>query len=91
MGNPKLTPEEKELLDEFDSGTFESALNPSRKKALQKTAANTFKKDKRINIRISSRDLEHIQMKAAREGVPYQTYISSSLHKLVAGRFMELV
>ena len=90
MGSPGLTPEEKELLDEFDSGTFESALNPSRKRALQQTAANTFKKDKRINIRISSRDLEALQRKAVQEGIPYQTLVSSVLHKFVSGSLLDV-
>ena len=84
--------EELQILQDFERGEFRSIRNfKSEKLELEKAASNTLQKDKRINIRISSRDLEHIQMQAAREGLPYQTYISSSLHKLVAGQFMELV
>ena len=82
--------EELQILQDFENGEFKSIKNiQSEKSELKIAAQNTVKKDKRINIRISSRDLEHLQMQAAREGVPYQTYIASSLHKLVAGRLVE--
>ena len=51
----------------------------------------TLLKDKRINISISSRDLVRLQKRAAKEGIPYQTYISETLHKLVTGRLKEVV
>jgi len=84
--------EEIQILQDFELGEFRSIRNfQAEKQELEEAARTTLQKDKRINIRISSRDLERIQMRAAREGVPYQTYISSSLHKLVAGRLGELV
>lgn len=84
--------EEQQILQDFENGEFRSIRNfESEKRELEEAARNTLQKDRRINIRISSRDLERIQMQAAREGVPYQTYISSSLHKLVAGRLTEKV
>jgi predicted DNA binding CopG/RHH family protein len=84
--------EELQILQDLEHGEFQSIRNfQSEKRELEEAARNTLQKDKRINIRISSRDLERIQMRAAREGVPYQTYISSSLHKLVAGRLTEQV
>ncbi len=49
-------------------------------------ARNTLLKDKRVNIRISSGDLEALQTKAVEEGLPYQTFIASVLHKFAAGR-----
>ena len=55
----------------------------------QKYADATFKKDRRINIRISSKDLIAIQKRALEEGIPYQTLISSLLHKYVSGRLVE--
>ncbi len=48
-----------------------------------------LRKDKRINIRLSSRDLMQLRKRAMREGVPYQTLISSTLHKFVSGRLKE--
>ena len=84
--------EEQQILQDFENGKFRRVRNfEAEKRELEETARNTLQKDRRINIRISSRDLERIQMRAAREGVPYQTYIASSLHKLVAGRLKERV
>lgn len=81
MSNPKLSKEEKEILKDFEAGEFKSVLTPERRKMLQETAEETFKKDKRINIRISSRDLESLQRRALEEGIPYQTLVASVLHK----------
>ena len=58
---------------------------------LDEAAGNTLMKDKRINIRISSRDLTSIQKKAAKVGIPYQTLISSTLHKFITGKLKETV
>jgi predicted DNA binding CopG/RHH family protein len=55
----------------------------------QTYAEATFRKDARINIRLSSRDLKNLQKKALEEGIPYQTLISSVLHKYVEGRLQE--
>jgi len=85
MSKVKLDKDEKRLLEAYESGEFESVLTPARKKQVQEAAARTFKKDKRINIRISSRDLDAIQKRALVEGIPYQTLVSSILHKYVSG------
>jgi predicted DNA binding CopG/RHH family protein len=45
-----------------------------------------FRKDRRVNIRISSKDLEAIQKRALEEGLPYQTLIASVLHKYASRR-----
>jgi len=82
--------EEVRILEDFERGEFESLRDFKKEKSeLEGSARRTLQKDKRINIRISSRDLECLQRYAAREGIPYQTYISSSLHKLVTGRLKE--
>ncbi|HMO51618.1 MAG TPA: hypothetical protein PKE26_15510 [Kiritimatiellia bacterium] len=87
-----LDKQELQILEDFERGEFKRIPNfQAEKKALEDSARNSLQKDKRINIRISSRDLERIQMRAAREGMPYQTYISSTLHKLVSGRLEERV
>jgi len=56
---------------------------------LQQYARNTLQKNKRINIRLAERDLVGIQTKAIEEGLPYQTLISSVLHKYLSGRLTE--
>jgi len=52
-------------------------------------ASAALGKNKRVNIRISSRDLDDIQTKAAEEAIPYQTLMASVLHKYVTGRLVE--
>ena len=82
----RLSKEEKEILEGFEKGEWTPVENLSeRKKALAEYARNTLKKDKRVNIRISERDLIELQRKAVQEGLPYQTYLSSIIHKFVSG------
>lgn len=90
MNNGKLSQEEKTLLDAVESGEYESTLTKSRKKELEAAANLTFKKDKRINIRISNRDLVAIQSRAIEEGIPYQTLVSSIIHKYISGSLQDL-
>ncbi len=85
----KLTKEEQELLASVEAGEWKSVKNlMSEKKRYAMIARHTLRKDKRINIRISQRDLEGLQVKAVREGIPYQTLIVSVLHKYVAGELV---
>lgn len=91
MSDPKLSKEENQILKDFEAGEFKSVLTPRRKKMLQAAAEETFKKDKRINIRISSRDLESLQRRALEEGIPYQTLVSSVLHKYVSGGLHDIM
>ena len=90
MNKVKLSKEEQELLDSVESGEYESTLTDSRRKELETAAANTFKKDKRINIRISNRDLVAVQSRAAEEGIPYQTLVSSIIHKYISGSLRDI-
>jgi predicted DNA binding CopG/RHH family protein len=86
----KKDKDEKELLDSVERGEW-TTVPDSEKESLryQKYARATFRKDKRINIRISEKDLLQLQRRAVKEGLPYQTFISSVLHKFVSGQFME--
>lgn len=84
----KLSKEEKNILDSVENNNWKSVPNfEKRKKELEKIASNTIRKDKRINIRISNRDLLELKRKAFEEGLPYQTYVASILHKFVNGKF----
>jgi len=86
----KLTKEEKEILDSFDKGEWVPVSDLSkRKEELIGYARNTLRKDRRLNIRISERDLLELQRKAVKEGLAYQTYVSSILHKYVNGTLVE--
>ena len=90
MSDPKLTIKEQKLLVCLEAGQFASVLTESRKKDLELAAERTFKKDKRINIRISNRDLLAIQSKASQEGIPYQTLASSIIHKYISGSLQDV-
>ena len=86
----KLDPSEKDLLRSVERGEWRPVrAAASEKRRFARYAAATFRKDRRVNIRISGKDLEAIQKRAIEEGLPYQTLISSLLHKYVAGRLRE--
>ena len=86
----KLDAKERELLDSVDRGEWRSVRGlKGERKRYGRYAAATFRKDRRVNIRISGKDLEAIQKRALEEGLPYQTLISSLLHKYVSGRLRE--
>ena len=86
----KLGAREKQILESVERGEWRSARGGKKERArYARYARATFRKDRRLNIRISSRDLEAIQKRALEEGLPYQTLISSLLHKYAAGRLRE--
>lgn len=90
MPNYKLDQEEQEILDAFESGDIQPIQNATIEIEKHKEYASaTFKKDKRINIRLTNRDLIMIQKLALSEGIPYQTFITSILHKFADGRYVE--
>jgi len=85
-----LDKEEKELLKSFEDGEWRPVPDKRHEVGrLQEYATATFKKDRRINVRISSKDLNALQKRALEEGIPYQTLVSSILHKYVSGRLRE--
>lgn len=90
MKKRKLNPEDQDMLEAFDADEFKSDLKDERRTQLSQLAEETIKKDKRINIRISSRDLEALQRRAIEEGLPYQSLVSSVLHKYVSGSFKDI-
>ena len=81
---------EQEILASFERGEWKPMRNQKGEIARLRAAAEaTLLKNKRVNIRISSRDLKGLQARAAEEGVPYQTLMASVLHKFVSGRLVE--
>ena len=87
----KLDREEREILDAFESGKLKRAKQaPAVQKQHAEYASAMFRKDARINIRLSSKDLRGLQKRALAEGIPYQTLIASVLHKYVEGRLREV-
>ena len=86
----KRDTDEKDILESVERGEWRSVKGGKRaRNRYARYARATFRKDRRLNIRISSKDLEAIQKRALEEGLPYQTLISSLLHKLASGRLKE--
>lgn len=82
---------EKDILESFEKGEWKEIKGIKKEINRHKSYAKAaIKKDKRINIRISHKDLESLQQIAMEEGIPYQTVISSVLHKYVSGRLVEI-
>ena len=87
----KIDADEKELLESVARGEWKSARNGKRERIrYSRYAKAMFRKDRRLNIRVSSKDLEAVQKRALAEGLPYQTLIATLLHKYAAGRLKEV-
>ena len=85
-----LSEYEKQLVESFENNEWEATPNLREdKKRYGLYAKNTMLKNKRINIRISERDLTKLKSRSFEEGMPYQTLISSILHKYISGRLVE--
>lgn len=90
MKMSKLSKEEREILEAFEKGKLKRSKKAANtQKRHQECAEAMFKKDARINIRLSSKDLRGLQKRALAEGIPYQTLIASILHRYVEGRLSE--
>lgn len=86
-----LDEEEQEILDVFNLQTHVLVEQDKGEiERFKRMAENTLRKNKRVNIRMSENDLEAIQIRAIEEGIPYQTFIGSIIHKFITGRLVEL-
>ncbi len=86
---PKTDAYEMEILGAYENGKLKSVATKTELALFKAAARATALKDRRVNIRLSSGDLSDIQVKALKEGVPYQTLIASVLHKYVTGQITE--
>ncbi len=78
----ELDASEKKLLKDFELGKLKSIKNVAKEKAsYQKLVASALKKNKNINIRLSETDLFRLKARASEDGIPYQTYLASLVHK----------
>ncbi len=85
-----LDDEERDLIESVERGEWKPVENLEREiEKHREYARNTLRKDSRVNIRISSRDLAALRVKAAEDGIPYQTLMASVLHRYAAGRLRE--
>ena len=82
-----LDTEERKTIESLEKDGWESTNDlESWKTLLSETATNTLTKDHRMNIRITKNDLDGIKLRAIEEGIPYQTLVTSIIHKYVTGR-----
>ena len=79
-----LDKEEKEIIESFDNDEWVSSGKEKRKE-MEEAAKQSTLKNKRINIRLTEKDYHDIQVKAMEEEIPYQTLISSIIHKYNKG------
>ncbi len=86
----KLSKEEKEIISAYGKGLIKTTA-PSKKELneVKSTAENTFRKNRRITIRLYDHDFKGIQKKALEMGIPYQTLISSMIHRYIEGDLVE--
>jgi predicted DNA binding CopG/RHH family protein len=92
QSDPKLDEEEQEILTAYEAGKTTRVADTVAMLARHRGYAEaTFRKDARLNIRISSKDLRGLQKRALADGIPYQTLVASVLHKFVEGRLSERV
>lgn len=89
MSDLELDPYEQEIVDAYERGDMKSTGTREKLEWLREAARATGAKDRRVNIRLSSADLQGLKARALDEGVPYQTLMSSVLHKYVSGRLTE--
>jgi predicted DNA binding CopG/RHH family protein len=82
--------EEQELMESIENEEWVSVNNLDAEiKKAREIARATFIKSERMNIRISPKDLKGLKVKALEEGIPYQTLVSSIIHKYLSGRLIE--
>lgn len=88
--NTGMSPEEREILNRFERGELRSSPDAGREIEIARQAArNTFNKTKRVNLRVTERDFNLAHARAREEGIPYQTLLSSVIHKYLSGRLVE--
>jgi len=88
----QLDAEEKDMLRSLERGEWKTVPNIKEvREEVKQAAVNYFRKgkEKRISIRVFSKDLEQLRERAEVEGLPYQTLVTSILHKYTTGRLKE--
>ena len=83
-----LDKDEMELAKSLENEEWISDLTAKQKKQYEEYARYSLNKKRRINIRMSERDLKKIRAKAIEEGIPYQSLISMLIHKYNEGKVL---
>ena len=77
--------EEKELIKSWEGVGVPSEVDKKEVARYAKIFSNARKKTEQISIRITKQDLLRLKARAAEEGVPYQTLLTSVIHKYTKG------
>ena len=86
----KLDKEEQDILEAYEKGNMKlTSLSKKEKTEVKSMADRTFRKDRRVTIRLYDHDLKGIQKKAMEKGLPYQTLLSGMIHQYVEGDLVE--
>ena len=86
----ELNTEEQEILEQFERGELRRVSGAELEMERARHAArNTFNKTRRVNLRVTERDFNLAHARAREEGIPYQTLLSSIIHKYLSGRLKE--
>ena len=86
----QLTEEELDILERYERGELKAVANMEQEIQWAREAArNTLNKTKRVNLRVTERDFNLAHARAREEGIPYQTLLSSVIHKYLRGRLVE--
>jgi predicted DNA binding CopG/RHH family protein len=90
MKKSVLDDEEKDILESYENGEWVSVKDSKKEiNKLQQCAKDTLNQNKRVSIRMTSKDLDQVQLIAVQEGIPYQTLVSNIIHKYVSGYLVE--
>ena len=88
--NDKMSAEERDILDRFERGELRSTPDVGREiEMARQSGRNTFNKTRRVNLRVTERDFNLAHSRAREEGIPFQTLLSSVIHKYLSGRLTE--
>ena len=86
----RMDQEERDILERFERDELRSVDNVEGEiEAATQAARNTFNKTKRVNLRFTERDYKLAHLRASEEGIPYQTLLSSVIHKYLNGRLVD--
>ncbi len=91
MKTKYIDAQEKELIDSLQNIDLSKIEHDKENSKLLKESAQAFVKrqETKMNIRISPEELEKIKEAASKEGLKYQTFIKSVLHKYITGQLVE--
>jgi len=88
-----VTEKRVSYLDDFEKSIEDNAEKfiPLSKNEMNEVESiiKSANKTRNINIRISEYDIEKVKQRSAEEGIPYQTLISSIIHKYITGKLVD--